>query len=170
MLGKTETEGVTLTDLVRQAAPDQHGALWRLRRRHRQMDANVIRFPAGGTVADHTEPEVDVLLIVVAGTGRLTTADAERELVPGAVAVLPRGTARAIAAGPTGLILLTAHRRRAGLRIGRRTPVPAGTPTCSLHLVCGQCHRHAIEADARFCSGCGTALPTRAKPRTTPSA
>ncbi|MFJ5552901.1 hypothetical protein [Streptomyces sp. NPDC093225] len=164
-MAKSEMEGVALTGLVQDGAQDQSGALWRLRRRTRQLDANVVRFPAGGTVAAHTEAEVDVLVLVVAGGGTLTVAGTARDLTPGAVVLVPRGDARAIEAGPGGLVLLTAHRRRTGLRIGRRTPVRAGAAQCAVHLVCTNCRRHAIEADARFCSACGTPLPERATPR-----
>lgn len=38
---------------------------------------------------------------------------------------------------------------------------PAPPPQCEVHLVCGQCHRHAIEVDARHCSACGARLPGR---------
>ncbi|MFJ7157284.1 zinc ribbon domain-containing protein [Streptomyces sp. NPDC101118] len=154
-------EGVTLTSLMREPEQEQSGALWRLRRRTRQLDANVVRFPAGHSVAAHTEAEVDVLVIVVAGGGTLTVGGGARELRPGMVVLVPRGKARGIDAGPDGLVLLTAHRRRTGLRIGRRSPARSGPPECAVHLVCGNCHRHAIEVDARYCSACGTPLPER---------
>lgn len=150
--------GTVLGELVANAAADQGGALWRLRDGDRQLDANVVRLPPGAEVAPHTEADLDVLLVVVAGGGRLTLAGAEREVRSGSLTVLPRGTPRGLAAGPDGLVYLTAHRRRAGMAIGRRPDAPA---PCGLHVVCGQCHRHAIEADARFCSRCGTPLTRR---------
>lgn len=151
--------GADLGELVAHAADGQGGALWRLRDGDRQLDANVVRLPPGAEVAPHTEAHLDVLLVVVTGAGRLTLAGTGRELRPGSVAVLPRGARRGLAAGPDGLVFLTAHRRRAGMGIGRR-PRPEEIP-CGLHLVCGQCHHHAIEAAARFCSRCGTPLARR---------
>ncbi|OKK17283.1 hypothetical protein AMK16_20640 [Streptomyces sp. CB00455] len=154
-------EGVALGELLQGVAQDEKGALWRLRRHGRQLDANVVRLPSGGEVAVHTEAHLDVVVIVVAGGGRLTVAGQEREVRRGTLAVLPAGAPRGFRAGRDGLVYLTVHRRRAGLRIGRR-PAAAAVPEtgdhCELHVVCGQCHRHAIEADARFCSRCGTPL------------
>lgn len=155
-----DAEGADLGELVAHAAAGQGGALWRLRDDGRQLDANVVRLPPGAEVAPHTEAHLDVLLVVVAGGGRLSLAGGGREVRPGSVAVLPRGAPRGLAAGPEGLVFLTAHRRRAGMGIGRRPGPDDGAP-CGLHLVCGQCFHHAIEAAARFCSRCGTPLPRR---------
>ncbi|MER5872331.1 hypothetical protein [Streptomyces sp. NPDC002044] len=152
--------GTVLGELVANAAADQGGALWRLRDPGRQLDANVVRLPPGAEVAPHTEADLDVLLVVVAGTGHLTLDGAGREVSRGSLTVLPRGASRALSAGPDGLVYLTAHRRRPGMGIGHRPRTDAAAP-CALHLVCGQCHRHAIEADARFCGRCGTPLKRR---------
>lgn len=73
------------------------GALWRLAEPGRQLDANVVRLPPGHGVDTHREPDLDVLLLVLAGHGTLT-------------------------AGPEGLTYLTVHRRRPGMRIQRRDP------------------------------------------------
>ncbi|MFJ3925345.1 cupin domain-containing protein [Streptomyces sp. NPDC090022] len=154
-------EGISLADLVEGTGKERRGALWRLRARNRQLDANVVRLPPDTPVAEHVEPQVDVLLIVVSGSGVLTLGGVEREVAPGTLALLPRGIPRAVLPGPDGLVFVTAHRRRAGLRIGRSRPAPEpdSAPHCALHRVCRQCRRHAIEADARFCSRCGSPLP-----------
>ncbi|MDQ0381796.1 hypothetical protein [Amycolatopsis thermophila] len=96
------------------------GILWRLREDGRQLDANLVRLPAGERIDTHAEPDLDVLLVVVAGTGTLTTGDGPLELGPGSLAWLAHGQARAIDAGPEGLSYLTVHRRRPGMRIGIR--------------------------------------------------
>lgn len=106
--------------LLEEAGEGQGGALWRLAADDRQLDANLIRLAPGATVPEHVEPDLDVLLCVVAGGGRLTTDAGTQELRPGFVAWLPRGARRSIEAGPDGLAHLTAHRRRPGLSI--RTP------------------------------------------------
>ncbi|MCX5308803.1 zinc ribbon domain-containing protein [Streptomyces sp. NBC_00160] len=161
-------EFAAVAGLLEGAAQGQSGALWRLEGAERQLDVNLVRHLPGTGGAAYTEDEVDVMLVVVAGGGTLTLDGTVSQLAPGFLGLLPRGTSRALLAGPEGLIVLTAHRRRRGMRIGRAEPAattaaePAAMPrSCALHLVCGRCHRHAIEADARFCSGCGTALPSR---------
>ncbi|MEV4947951.1 hypothetical protein [Streptomyces sp. NPDC053755] len=152
---------VTVAELIAAAPDGQSGALWRLGTSGRQLDANVVRLLPGTDVAVHTEAEVDVLLLAVAGGGSLTVDGAESDLVPGALTLLPRGAARGLRAGADGLVYLTAHRRRAGMSIGKPPSTEPLTETCAVHLVCGRCQRHAIEVDARFCSRCGTALAPR---------
>ncbi len=153
-------EFVTAAGLVAAAAQGQSGALWRLEGIDRQLDANLVRHLPGTGGAAHTEDEVDVMLVVLAGAGTLTLDGTQSQLSPGFLGLLPRGTSRALLAGPEALLVLTVHRRRRGMRIGRATPAAEPRP-CALHLVCGRCHRHAIEADARYCTGCGTALTGR---------
>ncbi|MFF4322829.1 hypothetical protein [Streptomyces sp. NPDC001568] len=155
-----EAETVSVADLVMALSEGQSGALWRLRDPARQMDANLVRHLPGTGGEASTEDEVDVMLVVVAGDGTLTLNDETTRLLPGRLALLPRGASRSLLAGPEGLVVLTTHRRRSGMTIGH--PVPAAPPlSCAVHLVCERCHRHAIEADARYCSGCGTGLPQR---------
>jgi quercetin dioxygenase-like cupin family protein len=108
---------------VRAVPRDRGGALWRLAEPGRQLDANVIRVPPGGAVGAHIEPDLDVLLCVVAGSGVLEGAAGPEELEPGSVAWLPHGSRRSLAAGPEGLVYVTAHRRRPGLSI-RPGPPP----------------------------------------------
>lgn len=153
-------EFVTVAGLVAAVAQGQSGALWRLEGIDRQLDANLVRHLPGTGGAAYTEDEVDVMLVVVAGGGTLTLDGTRSQLTPGFLGLLPRGTSRALLAGPDGLIVLTVHRRRRGMRIGRTAPLAAPRP-CPVHLVCGRCHRHAIEADARYCTGCGTELTAR---------
>ncbi|MFJ6692086.1 hypothetical protein [Streptomyces sp. NPDC091294] len=93
------------------------GVLWKLAEPGRQLDANVVRLPAGGRVDTHTEPDLDVLLLVLDGTARLESADGEHPLCTGALTWLPHGSTRAVLAGPDGVTYLTVHRRRPGLRI-----------------------------------------------------
>ncbi|MEU6175382.1 hypothetical protein ABZ832_26185 [Streptantibioticus parmotrematis] len=113
----------TLCDVRAVTAPDavadaSAGALWRLAEPGRQLDANVVHLPARQRVDPHTEPELDVLLLVVGGDGTLGTSEGDQRLAEGALLWLPHGAARALTAGPGGLSYLTVHRRRPGLRIG----------------------------------------------------
>lgn len=106
-----------MPDLVRSMPADRGGALWRLAESGRQLDANVVRLAPGAEVAEHVEPDLDVLVYVVNGSGRLGTGDDELPLEGGAVVWLPRGSRRALSAGPHGLDYLTVHRRRPGMSI-----------------------------------------------------
>lgn len=118
MSGGGRTAG-QLYDLHEPAAgePAGGGVRWKLDRPDRQLDANVVHLPAGREVKTHAEPELDVLFLVVGGSGSLETPEGMEELGEGALCWLPRGTERRLCAGPDGLSYLTVHRRRPGMRI-----------------------------------------------------
>jgi uncharacterized protein (DUF2249 family)/quercetin dioxygenase-like cupin family protein len=99
-------------------SPDASGAVWKLQLRERDLDANVVAIPAGGAIDAHAGPELDVLLHVLAGAGRLTTEQGEVELRPGALVWLPRRSRRQFTAGPAGLRYLSVHQRRQALVLG----------------------------------------------------
>ena len=100
--------------------PVLSGARWTLAEPGRQLDANLIHLPAGQRVDTHTEPDLDVVLVVVAGGGSVGTAAGERTIADGNVVWLPRGSTRNLTAGDKGLFYLTIHRRRPGLQIRKR--------------------------------------------------
>lgn len=100
------------------------GVLWRLSESGRQLDANVLNLSAGQSIGVHAEPELDVLLLIVAGTGTMASGDGPLALVPGGLIWLPRNSTRSIAAGADGLAYLTVHRRRPGMQIASRRPAP----------------------------------------------
>lgn len=97
------------------AEPDATGAVWKLEARDRDLDSNVIALPAGGGIDAHAGPDLDVLIHVLAGGGRLTTETGTVDLFPGALLWLPRRSRREFAAGPDGLRYLTVHKRRQAL-------------------------------------------------------
>ncbi|WP_037608925.1 cupin domain-containing protein [Streptacidiphilus rugosus] len=107
--------------------PDGAGAVWKLAESGRQLDANLVHLQAGRQVGTHTEPDLDVLLLVVAGSGVLTSPGGAERLTAGSLYWLPRGSTRALTAGDAGLSWLTVHRRRPGLQIrpGPRPEAPA---------------------------------------------
>lgn len=96
------------------------GALWRLEESGRQLDANLVHLPPRQRVDTHTEPDLDVILLVVAGDGTLGTTDEPQLLAEGALTWLPHGSTRSITAGEDGLSYLTVHRRRPGMQIKSR--------------------------------------------------
>jgi len=93
------------------------GVLWKIAEDHRQLDANLVRLAAGARVAGHAEPDLDVLLYVVEGSGALDTPQGEQPLMVGSLAWLVHGSTRSLRAGPCGLAYLTVHRRRPGMQI-----------------------------------------------------
>ncbi|MFD3554695.1 cupin domain-containing protein [Streptomyces goshikiensis] len=147
-----------LDSVIAGAPADATGALWRLTGSPRGLDSNLIRLPPGGEIAEHTEPALDVLLVVVEGTGRLDGGDGPHPLRPLAVAWLPKGSRRSLTAGPDGLAYLTVHARRPGLGIAP-APAEGGESACLLHRVCPDCGRLAAEPGARHCTRCGSPLP-----------
>ncbi|MEV6795291.1 hypothetical protein AB0M87_25620 [Streptomyces sp. NPDC051320] len=102
--------------------PETSGAVWRLAESGRQLDANVVHLPPLQRVDTHTEPELDVLLLVVAGRGTLGTTKGSEPLGEGRLIWLPHGSTRSVTAGAEGLSYLTVHRRRPGMRIGHHPP------------------------------------------------
>ncbi|OAH12273.1 cupin domain-containing protein [Streptomyces jeddahensis] len=176
-----------MADLLGETPAEQGGAVWRLAGPGRQLDANVVRLAPGADVGAHAEPDLDVLLYVTDGGGRLDIDGGRHTLGPGSLTWLPRGTSRSLSAGPDGMVYLTVHRRRPGLRIRSAAPEhepqreprrqiepqleggpqPKGGPqpeggeaACLLHRVCPDCGRLAPERDALYCSRCGTRLPS----------
>ncbi|MFI9585793.1 cupin domain-containing protein [Streptomyces sp. NPDC052236] len=158
-----------LTDLLQDLPANRGGALWRLSERGRQLDANVIRMLPGARVAGHVDPDLDVLLCVLGGSGRLETeAGGQQRLEAGCVAWLPHGVHRSLLADEDGLVYVTAHCRRPGLMI-RGTAASAvveaegaegGEAACLLNRVCPGCDRPTEDVSARYCSRCGTQLPS----------
>ena len=88
------------------------------------LDVNVVAFPAGGGVAAHVNDQVDVLLVVSAGTGVVEIDGRPYQLAPGVLVLIPKGTRRAVRSTADRLVYVTCHRRRPGLRpvAGRRRP------------------------------------------------
>ncbi|MGW0084083.1 hypothetical protein [Streptomyces sp. NPDC003393] len=97
------------------------GVLWKLAESGRQLDANLIRLPAGEHIGTHAEPDLDVLVLVVTGDGVMDTPEGQLRLAEGRLVWLPHGSTRSITAGPRGLAYVTVHRRRPGMQIRRRS-------------------------------------------------
>ena len=152
-----------------QAADNQRGALWRLAEPERQLDANLVRLPPGATVEAHTERDVDVLLLPIAGHGTLHAADESIALATHTLTWLPRGSRRSITAGTDGLAYLTVHRARTGMRIQLPADPQAlarleareeegadegGEAACLLPRLCPQCGAVATGAKTAVCPSC----------------
>lgn len=99
------------------AEPDVAGVIWKLEVRERDLDSNVITLPPNSGIDKHTGADVDVLIHVLNGSGRLTTEEGTIELAPGALLWLPRRSRRQFTAGPEGLRYLTGHQKREILQL-----------------------------------------------------
>ena len=95
------------------------GVVWSLGARF-DLNANLVRLGPGGAVAEHVNDEVDVLLVVLAGSGRAVVDGRPVELLADRVVAVPRGARRAVSAGEGGLLHLTVHRQRGPLTITSR--------------------------------------------------
>ncbi|MFE5854423.1 hypothetical protein ACFQ61_14570 [Streptomyces sp. NPDC056500] len=134
------------------------GALWRLEAGGRQLDANVVRLPAGERVETHEEGDLDVLLCVLSGHGEVEIDGQRQALAVDSLVWLPRGARRSLRAGGDGLVYLTAHRRRPGLAIAGAQGLEGGESACMLNRLCPSCDRPADDPGARFCARCGMRL------------
>ena len=101
------------------AASGDRGVIWALEASG-DLNANLVRFDAGGGVGEHVNEEVDVLFVGVAGTGSVHVDGEEHSLSAGRLVFAPKGAGRSTGAYSDGFSYLTVHRRRGPLRIARR--------------------------------------------------
>jgi quercetin dioxygenase-like cupin family protein len=113
-----------LAALAAQAtASGSAGAVWSLA--SSDLNLNLLHFAAGDGVEAHTNSEVDVIGVVIAGAGVLELAERQEPLRPGHLFFIPKGTRRAIRSTSPDFAYLSCHRRRSGL-------MPTRAP-CSRH-------------------------------------
>ena len=93
------------------------GVVWKLQMRERDLDSNIIALAPSGAIGAHAGPDVDVLICVLSGSGRLTTELDTLELSAGSLVWLPRRSRREITAGQQGMRYLTVHQRRKALTL-----------------------------------------------------
>jgi len=79
------------------------------------LNANLIVLDGDDAIPAHTNAEVDVLIVGIAGEGTVEVDGATHRLVAGRAILIPKGTNRAIRGGGHRLAYLTCHQRRAGL-------------------------------------------------------
>ena len=77
----------------------------------RDLDWNVITLAPDGEIDTAAGADVDVLIHVLFGTGRLTTGEGTIQLAPGAVLWLPSRSRPQFTAGPDGLRYLTVNQK-----------------------------------------------------------
>ncbi len=106
-----------IVDLTRIAG---HGPAWGTA--SEDLNATLLVWREGEGQPSHVNPERDVALLTLAGSGVLLVDDRDCRLGPGSFVIVPRGSTRSVTAGPEGLRCLSVHRRRGGLPITPRTP------------------------------------------------
>lgn len=96
-------------------SPDGTGPLWGMA--SGDLNATLLAWPAGHELAEHTNAERDVLLVVLAGGGVATVDGRGHELTAGTALLVEKGTSRSIRAGDQGVRYLSVHTRRGALQI-----------------------------------------------------
>jgi quercetin dioxygenase-like cupin family protein len=105
-------------DLLRISATDPGtGVVWTLKG-STQVNANLVRFDAGGGVREHVNEEVDVLFVGVAGSGIVRVDGEEHVLSAGRLVFASRGARLSTCTSSDGFAYLAVHRQRGPLRIG----------------------------------------------------
>lgn len=99
------------------AEPSTGGSIWQLEPGARDLDSNIIALPAGDDIGLHVGPNLDVLILVLQGSGQLQTELNVIELQQGALVWLPRKAQRRFIAGPEGIQYFTVHQRKPTLNI-----------------------------------------------------
>lgn len=108
-----------LVDLREMLPPGRgSGVLWTLEGSE-DLNANLVRFPAGEGVGEHVNGEVDVLVVGVSGAGRVAVDGRGHELRAGTVVFIPKGARRSTRSESADFAYLTVHRRRGPIRLGR---------------------------------------------------
>ena len=108
-----------IVDLGSIAPPGAPGAVWSAPHGG-DLDANLVRLHSRGSITEHVNDDVDVLIFVQSGRGELTVDGETHRLRRDVLALIPRGARRQIAAGQTGICYLSVHRRRGLLSIAGR--------------------------------------------------
>jgi quercetin dioxygenase-like cupin family protein len=99
------------------SATGREGVVWTLEGSG-DLNANLVRFEAGGGVGEHVNDEVDVLIIGVSGSGLVGVDGEEHPVANGGMVFVPRGARRYTRAASDAFVYLSAHRRRGPLQIG----------------------------------------------------
>jgi uncharacterized cupin superfamily protein len=81
------------------------------------LNATLLAWPPGHELTEHTNLELDVLIVVLEGGGVAVIDKHEHALTPGSLLLVEKGRPRAIVAGARGVRYLSVHRRRGPLQI-----------------------------------------------------
>ena len=94
------------------------GPLWGMA--SSDLNATLLVWPPRHELVEDTNTELDVLLIVVEGSGVAQVDEQEHALVAGSALLVEKGSSRTVRAGPDGIRYVSVHRRRGPLQITDR--------------------------------------------------
>ncbi len=83
------------------------------------LNCTLLRWKAGHQIAPHVNQEVDVIMVVLEGSGVVSVDGVERQISRGWVAVIPKGAERSVTCS-TEMVYLNIHKRRPKLQVGIR--------------------------------------------------
>jgi mannose-6-phosphate isomerase-like protein (cupin superfamily) len=112
-VAEDRADGPACVDLAALAAAGGRGPLWT--HQSADLDVNLVALDAPASVGESVNREVDVLLVGIAGEGRIEVDGRPLALRAGQALIVPRGARRAIHSTQGSFVYLTCHRRRAGL-------------------------------------------------------
>jgi len=92
------------------AAAAGNGAQWTYE--SDDLDMTLLSWTAGQEVAPHVNTEVDVLVLVLAGSANITVAAHTYRVGAGEMVLIPKGAERAIRCATERVSYLSIHRRR----------------------------------------------------------
>ena len=110
-------EGSVSLGEIAASAHGRAGVVWTLEVSG-ELNANLVRFEAGGGVGEHVNDEVDVLIVGVSGSGSVRVDGEEHPVSNGVMVFVQRGARRSTRAASEGFAYLSVHRRRGPLQIG----------------------------------------------------
>jgi mannose-6-phosphate isomerase-like protein (cupin superfamily) len=99
------------------------GALWGTETE--DLDATLVSWSEGKGVDVHTNDEVDVVMVVLEGSGTVARGEESLAVQAGQIVVIPKGTPRSVRAGAGGIAYLNVHKRRRRLMPTGTRPRPA---------------------------------------------
>lgn len=106
---------VVMLDELMRAMPVGDGVHWGIE--SADLDVNLVHLDPLSRVETHLNNEVDVVILVLGGSGWMWLGDDEHRLGPHALVLAPRTIARSIAAGRDGITYVSMHRRRSPFTI-----------------------------------------------------
>lgn len=105
-----------MTAVVDLLEPGGTGPLWGMA--SDELNATLLAWPPGHALAEHTNSEREVLMLVLEGGGVAVVDGEEHALTPGTLLLIDRDASQAVRAGPGGVRYLSVHRRRGPLQLG----------------------------------------------------
>jgi quercetin dioxygenase-like cupin family protein len=114
--GSFDVGQVVAVDLGTADTSGRSGVVWSLPHGG-DLDVNLVHLQPDDSIGAHVNDEVDVVMTVIAGRGRVSIDGTSHELRSEVLVAVPKGSRREIFAGADGITYLSIHRRRQPLGI-----------------------------------------------------